>query len=82
MINNEQTTFRDTTGKSQVGTTVGARKPQQKQQRQKPDQKKQQKGMQPFAYVPLRNKTAKQDVRQILKAKRKSGKGGGKKVTF
>lgn len=54
-----------------------------RQQKQKPNKpKQQQKSVQPYAYVPLRNKTAKQDVRQILKAKRKSGKGGGKKVTF
>ncbi|KAF1765897.1 hypothetical protein GCK72_005850 [Caenorhabditis remanei] len=71
--------YRDTSGKSQVGSSIGVKK----HQRQKSDQQKQkpkQKGVQPYAYVPLRNKTAKQDVRQILKAKRKSGKG--KKVTF
>lgn len=71
--------YRDTSGKSQVGSSVGAKR-QQKQKPNKP--KQQQKSVQPYAYVPLRNKTAKQDVRQILKAKRKSGKGGGKKVTF
>ncbi|EGT48732.1 hypothetical protein CAEBREN_10904 [Caenorhabditis brenneri] len=69
--------YRDTSGKSQVGSSVGGSKKQRPQQQQK---KKPQKGVQPYAYVPLRNKTAKQDVRQILKAKRKSGKG--KKVTF
>ncbi|CAI2333060.1 unnamed protein product [Caenorhabditis sp. 36 PRJEB53466] len=75
--------YRDTSGKSQVGSSVGAKKHQQSKQRQKQQQTEpKKKGLQPFAYVPLRNKTAKQDVRQILKAKRKSGKGGGKKVTF
>ncbi|CAO4366084.1 unnamed protein product [Caenorhabditis nigoni] len=70
--------YRDTSAKSQVGSSVGSKKQQRSKQDQK--QKPKQKGVQPYAYVPLRNKTAKQDVRQILKAKRKSGKG--KKVTF
>uniref|UniRef100_A0A8R1DIW5 NUC173 domain-containing protein n=1 Tax=Caenorhabditis japonica TaxID=281687 RepID=A0A8R1DIW5_CAEJA len=74
--------YRDTSGKSQVGSSVGGKRAQQKRKNDQQKQKPKQKGLQPFAYVPLRNKTAKQDVRQILKAKRKSGKGGGKKVTF
>ncbi|CAI5442221.1 unnamed protein product [Caenorhabditis angaria] len=71
--------YRDTSAKSQVGSSVGSKRKPGKSG-QKPE-KKQQKNLQPYTYVPLRNKTAKQDVRQILKAKRKSGKGG-KKVTF
>ncbi|CAB3408632.1 unnamed protein product [Caenorhabditis bovis] len=66
--------YRDTTSQ------VGASSKKSKKLTKKPE-KNVQKNVQPYAYVPLRNKTAKQDVRQILKAKRKSGKGT-KKVTF
>ncbi|PAV55878.1 hypothetical protein WR25_14918 [Diploscapter pachys] len=55
----------------------GKRKmPQGKQQQQKGKSSGAgDKKVQPYAYIPLKQKTAKQDVRKILKANRKSGKG-------
>ncbi|CAD6197529.1 unnamed protein product [Caenorhabditis auriculariae] len=62
--------YRDTSA-SQVGSTVRSYK---KRSHDKKPQKKTGAALQPYAYVPLRDKAARQNVRKVLKAKRKVGR--------